>query len=454
MNAPAYGRLLTIAIAISACDEAASAPIPQLDLPAEVDAARGAAAFTNVNVISMEDDQPRTGQTVLVRDGRIAAVGAVGEVVLDPDVTVLDASGTWLMPGLIDMHVHNSSEQDGVNDLTIYLANGVTSIRFMWGSSTLLRWRQLVREGTLRGPAIYTVSPGMDGPGAPFSTPITSPEEARELVALYAAAGYDALKVYNSLTPDVFTAIHDEARMRNIDVVGHTPARVPFATVLNEGQWTNEHLLGYERATALAGSFWVDGFDEQQVRSLAELELRMGVAESPTLVVQGKSARDIAQFRAEAAARYMSDGMLDWFERRMPPWPGNLDTEGRMRRLRDLTRLLHQLGVPIVLGTDAGVRWTIPGFSIHEELGELVRAGLSPYEALRAGTVVAAAYLDEQDLGTITVGSRADLLLVAGNPLDDVANANRRIGVMAAGRWTTDERFKELLEEIAAGYGR
>jgi len=377
-------------------------------------------AFVDVNVVPMDTERVLTQHTVLVRKGRIAAVGK--EVAIPDDALRIEGRGRYLMPGLADMHVHNWYEKEHL----LFLANGVTTIRNMWGTPMQLRWRREIEAGTRLGPTLHTTGPILDGARAtwPGSVIVTTVEAARAAVRRIKAEGYPALKVYNALREDVYGALVAEAREKGLRVAGHVPRAVGIEGVLAAGQDCIEHLEGYVHVEA--------GEDRRLARTTAS----RGVWNCATLVVYWSHLRwDELPGRPEM--KYVPRPLRATWKTMTKQRPDDKHLE-RLRRLRrrsrEMTKALHEAGAKLLLGTDCATPYIVAGWSAHRELQLLVEAGLTPYEALRTGTVNAAAYLGG-DFGTVAVGMRADLVLVEANPLDDVKNAARRTGVMVRGRW-------------------
>jgi len=419
-------------------------------------------AFVDVNVVPMHEDVILAGQTVIVADGVIRKIGPAAEVAVPAGALVVDGRGRYLMPGLADMHVHVEEE----NELLLFVANGVTTVRNVWGNDGLKRLmgfpdqlalREQVRRGELFGPTIYTTGPIMDGdpPETPVMPVFRTPAEARQAVARQAAQGYDAIKVYDNLAPDVYQAILAEAAMHGLPVVGHVPHRVGLDDVLAGGQLTIEHLTGYldpDAATLLIPA--------TQLVAYAQKTAAAGVWNCPTFVIWQKrlpTAHDLTR----PELRFISPRMQRiWrtFARQMGQsitYTGDDYAAEMERQMLAITAALHQAGAGLLLGTDTDNAYVIPGFSIHEELAYLVAAGLTPYEALRTGTVNAAAALGRAgEFGTVAVGQRADLILLEANPLADVAHVQQRVGVMLRGQWLPETQLQTLLAELAATYGR
>lgn len=414
--------------------------------------------FRGTNVVDMLGPSPLVDHDVLVEAGLVTALGPTGSLSVPPGAFEVDASGRYLMPGLTDMHIHMTCEtrRGCANDLFLYLANGVTTVRTMWGGAFQLRARDEIAAGVRVGPTMFVASPGLDGAGGDFTAftdPILSPAQARTTVRTYAEAGYDFIKAYNRISDAIYIAMHEEATAAGIRVLGHKPFAVTSGRIFSLGHWTSEHLLTYEQEASPTGSMWTSEPNLPAVRVIAAAAAVAGTAETPTTSPFVSVASEVS---TSEEARYTSPGVIAFSTDVLPAFNvGTAQRAERIRRQRDVVGTLHDEGVPILLGTDAGVRWVLPGFSIQGELEELVAAGLTSFEALEAGTVTAARYLEaEGEFGVISVGARADLVLLEADPLVDVANVGRRLGVMAQGIWITDRDITNRLEAIAAEYGR
>jgi hypothetical protein len=412
-------------------------------------------AFLNVNVVPMDTERILERQTVVVRDGRIADLGPADSVEIPADAERIEAEGCYLMPALADLHTHFVYGPNWENDLFLFVANGVTSVREMWGMSPFLTWRAAIGRGAVLGPTLYLASTGLDGPGGYWSAltpPIAWPDQARQAVASYKAAGYDFIKVYSDLRPEVYAAIIEEAAAQGIKVVGHVPTRVGLLDVLAAQQYSIEHFLGIVELVssnrALTGVV-----DEERLREVAGLVREAGVWVSPTLTVSTVSLDQVAGLAQRPEMRYASHQMKAWFQHPTNQAP-NRDLSRPVANSKLMLKGLNDAGAKLLLGVDSGIRYVLPGFSIHDELRLRVEAGLTPYEVIRMGTVNAAEFLNRQEeTGSVAVGKRADLVLLQGNPLADVANIDKRVGVMAGGRWLSETWLRERLEQIAQSYG-
>ena len=421
-------------------------------------------AFVNVNVVPMDSERILENQTVIVRENVIETIGDSAQVQVPVEAVVVDGTDQYLMPGLTDMHVHIEYE----NDMLLMVANGVTSVRNLWGNTgrklqlgmpDQLQLRRQIEAGTLFGPTIYTAGPVMEGSPSfhPIAEPIDLPDKARESVIWQAQQGYDFIKVYDHLSPEVYAAVMETAVANDIPVVGHVPFAVGLDGVLASEQVTIEHLAGYidsDEATFI--------IPEDQLVEYAEKTREAGVWNVVTLSEYPKSKETpagVERLKNQPGMVFQSPGVrfLTPFLYTMTAKSHTYEGTDYPQRMLDLNRqmveALHEAGAGILLGTDAAQAYHIPGFSIHEELALLVDAGLTPYEAIEAGTRNAAAVMGKQDeFGAIETGKRADLILLAANPLDDVGNIQKRVGVMVNGRFLTATQLQSLLAELVDSY--
>ncbi len=406
-------------------------------------------AFVGVAVADVDAGTLVPGQTVTVAGGRILAREPAGGRPLDPWVRVINGQELTLFPGLVDAHTHSDSLGFG-----LFLANGVTAIREMNGAERHLRWRDDIAAGTLRGPRMLVTSELLTGtpfPGVRYRL-IESVDDAhvagREAVAL----GYDYLKIYDGLSVPEYEALVEEARVGNIPITGHIPADVGLAGVLAAGQ-------GLEHAEKIVVDVLGHSFED-----LAPLESAMdaiasaGVPVTATLAVHEVLTATgdlIVRLRDADELNYMSAGTLGWWASvsGRDPAPEGTETRGTrfMRAQRTLVKGLEARGVPIFAGTDTPNPLMVPGFSLHEELEALVHAGLTRREALAAATTTPGRLLPYGlATGEIEPGYAADLLLVRGNPFDDLSVLRQPLGVMAAGHWYDRPQLDAFLSEVRA----
>ena len=376
----------------------------------------GDIAIVGATVVPMDREGTLPDQTVLVRGATILAVAPTAEIEVGA-ATVVDGHGKWLVPGLADMHVHMMEERD----LELFLLNGVTVVRDLFGSPRNLRWREAIGSGAMKGPTLILAGPIIDGdpPVWPGSAVVTTPEAARKEVQAQKKAGYDWLKVYNGLTTEVYQAVLAEGKAQGMPVAGHVPKAVGIDAALASGQRSIEHLDGYVPFRGEPRT------DDAIVKKTAEQE----VWNSATLIVTENFARmdrpeSLAGTRGlefvSAGVRTAWDPKNDF---RLKTFTPAMFEEGRKRNQlrRQLVGKLARAGARLVLGTDTGNPYVVPGFAVHEELKLLVAAGLTPWQALRTATMAASELLGTPGaFGVVKAGARADLLLVDRDPLADI----------------------------------
>lgn len=420
----------------------------------------------DVSVLSMEDDQILENHTIFIEDGVISWIGPAAEGLYTGDPTVVDGV-YFVMPGLAEMHAHipsgNQGEQQMLDALTLYLSQGVTTIRGMLGQPVHLELRERAAAGEIISPRIFTSGPSFSG------NSVESPEQARQMVRDQAEAGYDLLKLHPGLTVEEFDAIADEANQAGIEFSGHISHDVGLQRSLEAGQGTIDHLDRYMEF--LAGNpedredpsiiyFGYDlahDADEGRIEEAAEMTREAGVWNVPTNTLLHNV------FNPNLATEMMAtwpgmdyinpetvEGWMNFVNNLREGDDYDAEQAERYLELRDMiTKALHDAGAGLMLGADAPQIFNPPGYSVHRELELLVEAGLTPFEALNTGTVNVAEYLGEQDqAGKIAVGHRADLLLVDANPLDVIPFHNRIIGVVSDGEYISREEFDEMLFEI------
>lgn len=419
----------------------------------------------NVNVVPMDEERVLPGQTVTIVSARIQEVTANEEAAPPADAEVIDGSGKFLLPGLAEMHAHvpgGSDEEQYRRDVSfLYLANGVTLIRGMQGAPVHLELREQLARGDIDGPRLYTAGPSFNGRSAP------TPEAAVKFVQEQAEAGYDFIKVISG-SPEAYEAMANEAKRRTMRFAGHVPAAVGVRGAIAAGQASIDHLDAYmpalvdsDKTAGIDGGFFgyrLAPFAEQErMREIARATRAAGVWVVPTESLMASvltvDLKNVRETRPEF--RYMPKRVVDgWLEavnrRRADP---SYDREAAVEFMRvrgQLILALRDEGAGLLLGSDAPQFLNVPGFSVHREMGYLLEAGLSPFEILQMGTVRPAQYFEEDDAGMVAAGMRADLILIDGNPLADLANAARIAGVIRGGKWYSRETIAERLEEIAA----
>lgn len=431
-------------------------------------------AIVDVNVVPMDSERVIQSQTVIVREGRIVAMGTTKRVHIPKGATRIDGRGRYLMPGLADMHVH-LEYFDREAQLLLFLANGVTTVRNMDGHPNILSWRKRIADGTLLGPTIFTAGAILEG-NPPFrddNKVVETPAQAEAAVEEQKRAGYDFVKVYHTLSQETYEAIIAAAKKHGLTVAGHVPRSVGLRGALAARQKSIEHLDGYVDEIEADDSplrnqrSWLKRYfavkiDDNKIRHAVEASRRAGVWNVPTLVERQKSALPSGVVQAwvkRPEMRYLPPQTAEFWTqsneritRRMSPEDFERLAEGERVRKR-LVVFFQKGGARLLVGTDTPNPFVIPGFSVYEELQNLVDAGLTPYQALKAATRDAAEFMGTlNEVGTISVGKRADLILIESNPLESITNTMRRVGVMGRGRWYPAQDLQKQLDALAASY--
>lgn len=429
--------------------------------------ARGTHAFTNVNVVPMDEERVLSNQTVVVEAGLITALGPAAATPVPAGAMLIDGRDRYLLPGLGEMHGHLPTAVDDAEDfLFLYLAGGATTVRGMQGHPSQLRIAERVRAGALLGPRMWLAAPSLSGDSAPDAA------TAERLVRAAKAAGYDLLKVHEGLSAEAYAAIVTTATELGLPWGGHVSAFVGVPGALAAGQTTIDHLDDYVEAMQPPGSpaLAATGSQRRQLMAmyaepstipgLAEATRDAGVAVVPTQMLWETfgGSRDPRTLRARPENRYMPQPTVDdWFARISTIYRNaNRESSAREAELRQsLLKTMNDVGVLILMGTDAPQVFSVPGFSLHRELPLMVESGMTPYEVLRTGTVNVARHLGIEDrAGTVAVGKYADLLLVDEDPLENIAAVANNSGVMVDGRWLAPDVIAERLEMIAEKYAR
>jgi imidazolonepropionase-like amidohydrolase len=432
-------------------------------------------AIAHVNVIPLDRERVLSDQTVIVRGDRIAEVGPGSAVRVPAGATRVDGRGKYLIPGLAEMHAHvpapGAEQQLGAGYtervLFLYVANGVTTIRGMLGHPAHLTLRDRLRRGEVLGPTLYTSGPSFNGNSAP------DPATARRMVIEQRQAGYDFLKIHPGLSRETFDALARTADSVGIRFAGHVPALVGLERALEARYASIDHVDGYVEYLTSAGSdggsaagFFgfnlADRADEAKLAAIARRTREAGVWVVPTEALMDGfvAAEDPEVMGRRPELRYMPKQIVaQWVQAKRNAQAQPTYDPARARRFIALRgriiKALHDAGVGLALGSDAPQVMNVPGFSIHRELAALVAAGLTPYQALVTGTRNVAAYFGAAErAGTIEPGKVADLILLDGNPLADIAHTGRIAGVMVRGVWLPRADLDRRLAEIAAAWAQ
>jgi imidazolonepropionase-like amidohydrolase len=448
---------LVIALSLAPAMLAAQDALPRQQIPPQ-----GTLAFVDVNVVPMDAERVLANQTVIVRAGRIIAMGNAAGTPVPADAQRIDGRGRYLMPGLAEMHGHVPTAE-GVsshNTLFLYVANGVTTVRGMQGGTYHITLREQLARGEVLGPRFFAAGPQLSANSA------STVDAGKNAVQRQKDMGFDLLKIQEGLSREVYDSIVATARALRIPFGGHVPDAVGLWHALRSGQGTIDHLDNYMEAVQaqdfpsdvlqLAPQSRYPDPTARRIAAAAEATRRANVAVVPTMPLWEMlyTPPDSSELVGREDLRYMPRFTVQtWFrDIRNPRIPREQYTSWKATR-NAILKALSDAGVRVLLGTDSPQRMSVPGFSIHHEMRSMAVAGMTPYQILRSGTWNVAEHFGLlNESGTVAVGKRADLILLTANPLTDVGNVSRRAGVVVNGRWLEESDIQVRLRRIADGY--
>jgi Amidohydrolase family len=440
-------------------------------------------AFTHVTIIDVVERDSRRAlkpnQTVVVTGDRITGVG--GKVPIPEGAQVIDASGKYLIPGLWDMHVIATATV-----YPFYVVNGVTGVREMGSArqiAALHDIRKSAAEGRLVAPRIVATGRPLDGPfpARAYHTTVANETAARQAVVTLKQSGADFVTVFSLLPREAYFAVVDEAKRQSIPFAGRVPEAVNAAEVSNAGQQSIERLLSIlpscsNRAgeiinryaevlrapTAPPQGFHVslqtllETYDTKRAAALFSLLAKNGTFVTPMLSTWTTFRLDFEKERkGDPRMKYMLPALKQHWDASRDAFQRDFEVTREIspavtQRFLEMVKTMNAAGVRLLAGSGTPVPTFVwPGFSLHEELEWLVKAGLTPLEALQAATLNPARYLGkEQELGTVEQGKLADLVLLDDNPLENIRNTQRIAAVMANGRYIAKSELQKMLSEL------
>jgi imidazolonepropionase-like amidohydrolase len=418
----------------------------------------------SVNVIPMDAERILHNQVVVVRDGKITAIGDAGKVNFNRNALVIDGRGKYLIPGLAEMHAHVPpvDDLDPMKEvLLLFAANGITTIRGMLGHPKHLELRSKINSGEILGPRFITSGPSFNG------NSVKTPEQGSEMVRQQKQAGYDFLKLHPGLTKENFAAIASTAKELNIPFAGHVSFDVGVWRAIDAGYATIDHMDGFveglvpdinnftEQQVGFFGMNVTDKADTTRIPALmrALKEKNIWVVPTQALAERWMSPVAVEVFSNAPEMIYMSANTRNnWSNSKKNLMNNPAYNVEVMNRYLNLRRKLiyesNKNGVGLLLGADAPQVFNVPGFSAHHELRYMVDAGLTPYEALKTATVNVGRFLNRNDLGVIKTGAVADLVLLNGNPLSDINETKNIEGVMLNGKWLSKSWINDTLKSL------
>jgi len=422
-------------------------------------------AIANVTIIDGTDHPPRRNSTVIVQGDRIVAISGDSKK-QRRDAKIIDGTGKFLIPGLWNNDLHGPAYGEAKAHLARLVSYGITTVRDMGAPlDDIVRLREATATGALVGPRLFIAGPLMEGP-VPIQMSLIvdlfNEKQAHDEVKVLKQHNVDYIEVDTTLTPELYWAIADEAKRQNLPLVGHIPAKIHAEDIIRGDQKDVEHLGGRFLNVLIACStdepyfnqiiaktyddlliavkekrpvdepqFRADfddrllkTFDEGKAQQLYRLYAENGVAQTPTLHVlntlweSNKDGDKLNDEDLEAGKRIFAK---------------DLEVVGAMKRA----------GVTILAGTDGP--YPQGGEALHDELQLLVRAGLTPLQALQAASRDAAQAMSvSKDVGTIEVGKVADMVLLDEDPMKDITNTRKINSVVLHGRLFSKEELSSM----------
>ncbi len=418
----------------------------------------------NVHLIPMDSERIIESQDILIANGRITTFGKTGSVTYPATTLIIDGKGKFLMPGLGEMHAHVPpiDDMEPMKEvLTLFVLNGVTTIRGMLGHPQHIVLRDKLQSGELFGPRFITSGPSFNG------NSVKTAEQGEAMVEAQKKAGYDFLKLHPGLTPVTFGAIAKKAKELNIPFAGHVSYTVGVWRAIDAGYATIDHMDGFieslvpgienipEADAGLFGMFIGHKADLKLAPKLLQELAAKKIWVVPTQCLAEKwfSPEDPDILAKAPELQYMKpETRNNWIQSKknllQNPRYNAADINKFIELRRKLLLACQQSGVRILLGSDAPQVFDVPGFSTHDELAYYVLAGLTPYQAIRTGTVNVGEFLGIKDLGLIKPGAPADLILLSANPLQSIKATRMIEGVILNGKWLDKKSITAAFKKL------
>ena len=455
---------------------------------------QGSLVVTHVTVIDTTGGPPQPDVTVVIRGDRIADMDKSGKLHVPPGSEVVDATGKFLIPGLWDMDVM-WYEPDY---LPLFIANGVTGVREAVGYAEHYEWRKKVEAGQLLGPRMVIASRWIEGPEPPdlWSISVSNESDARQAVINTKNYGADFIRIGGgeTLSRDAFFALADEAKKQGIPLEGALPVSVTMEEASNVGMKSieeqpsmfgmemilsacskrEEDLLKSWRSLATVQTdewetFWegpqyraplllaLDTYDPERAKALFGVLKANHTWLIPTLTGRRNTTfLDDPAIANDPRFQYMSAAERGWWHSSHDSYVRGMGPEGIALRKRayqkelEIVGAMRRAGVDFLAGTTTeDPLFAVAGFSLHDEMGLLVQAGFSPLEALQTATLNPARFLGrERDLGTVSPGKFADLVLLNANPLEDIGNTRKIAAVVYGGKYYDRNALDAMLTKV------
>lgn len=437
----------------------------------------------NVNIITVENGSLTSHQDIYVTGERIVRIEDTRAEYGD-DLTVIDGAERFVIPGLWDMHTHNSMGPQQF--FPLLLANGVIGIRSMFDQlDSVQSWNRQIDNGRIVGPEIYTSGPIVDGPRPmwPGSVALATPEQAASNIDSLVSLGINFVKVYSFMNRETYFAIANHCNSIDFPYAGHIPDVISIWEAAEAGQKSSEHGYGlliesnsrkdhlrsvYRkeikdstlRTYPQRRRFLFEHFDESTIDSTAARLSHTDMYLCPTLVVNRAMANlSDSVFRADSRCRYMNPFLVMRWQPQNDFRLRNLEEsyyqveKGLFFHLQHTMGALEKAGVKLLAGTDYMNPYIFPGFSLHDELELMVQGGMTNRGALATATINAVDFLEAEDYGEVEPGKMATFLLLDANPLDQIKNTRSLSLIVQKGAVFTKEEMTSNLEDLAKKFG-
>lgn len=416
--------------------------------------AAGAVAIQDVTVIDIATGTARPHITLIIDGERIRTMGPAASTTIAKGIATVDGKGKFLIPGLWDTHVHLWYPE---NQLPVYVAFGVTGVQDMGSDfKRTSAWRAQIVAGKAVGPHIITCGPPVveksTGDEKLPGLIARTPEEARKAFDELWNMNVDFMKVLSGLSKDAYLALAEQSRHWRLPLRGHVPRSLTAMEAVEARQNSLEHFFGVQGVLLGEGG----DLDEKKTLEFFEKSAAVGTRHSPTLLLWRRMGHlDDAALKNDERLKYVPESIRKtwpdpaedtkkWTDATRAQWKAQVD------RIYRITALAKRTKVELLAGTDTGDPYTIPGASLHDELEQLVRAGLTAREALEAATITPARMLGwDEAMGTIEKGKVADLVLLEANPIDDIRNTRRISAVFSRGKHLSRKDLDGILASAA-----
>ncbi|MFL1897435.1 amidohydrolase family protein [Aquimarina sp. 2-A2] len=418
----------------------------------------------NVNIIPMTvDNTVIENATVIIDDKKIVGINTT----IPDGATIIDGKEKWLIPGLVDMHVHthadiNFKENKPTQGATVffntqdvmglYVANGITTTFNLDARVEHFAQRNEIASGKVMGPrmALAALIDGGEGWGRKANTA----SDGRQAVRSAKAEGYNFIKVYSFLNADTFKAIVDEANKQGLKVVGHIPdvfrgnleeVFVPHFDLVAHAEEYSKHS---KNKTVEDAQYFAKLAKENNTWLISSLTTMIWIRSQLKSLDEVQNSEYIKYLHPILQDRWLNPSTNHYYKRTSPEFIATIDAYIDFHK--KLIKAFNDAGVPIVAGTDSGIPVIIPGFSLHDELGLMVEASMTNEKVLLSATRLPAEWLGiDKETGTVEVGKYADLILLDKNPLEDIKNTRTVNGVFVSGTWVDKKRLDTMLSGLA-----